>query len=84
MKNVPQSNGRVGMIGTSYDGMLVLMAMDDPHPALKVAVPINPVGDTWMGDDDFHGGAFRLIGYDYYYSQDGQRGARRRPVARGL
>ena len=75
VKNVPQSNGRVGMIGTSYDGMLVLMAMDDPHPALKVAVPINPVGDTWMGDDDFHGGAFRLIGYDYYYSQDGQRGA---------
>ena len=75
VKNVPESNGRVGMIGTSYDGMLVLMAMDDPHPALKVAVPINPVGDTWMGDDDFHGGAFRLIGYDYYYSQDAQRGA---------
>ena len=52
VKNTPESNGRVGMIGTSYDGMLVLMAMDDPHPALKVAVPINPVGDTWMGDDD--------------------------------
>ena len=74
VKNTPESNGRVGMIGTSYDGMLVLMAMDDPHPALKAAVPINPVGDTWMGDDDFHGGAFRLIGYDYYYSQDAQRG----------
>ncbi len=75
VKNTPESNGRVGMIGTSYDGMMVLMAMDDPHPALKAAVPINPVGDTWMGDDDFHGGAFRMTGYDYYYSQDTVRGS---------
>jgi putative CocE/NonD family hydrolase len=75
VKHVPESNGRVGMIGTSYDGMMVLMALADPHPALKVAVPINPVANTWMNDDDFHGGAFRLIGYDYYYSQDTQRGA---------
>ncbi len=75
VKNTPESNGRVGMMGTSYDGMMVLMAMDDPHPALKVAVPINPVGDTWMGDDDFHNGAFREIGYDYYYSQDTERGS---------
>jgi putative CocE/NonD family hydrolase len=75
VKHTPESNGRVGMIGTSYDGMMVLMALAAPHPALKAAVPINPVGDTWMGDDDFHGGAFRLIGYDYYYSQDTARGA---------
>ena len=75
VKHTPESNGRVGMIGTSYDGMMVLMAMDDPHPALKAAVPINPVANTWMGDDDFHGGAFRLIGSDYYYEQDVQRGS---------
>ena len=74
VKNVKESNGRVGMIGNSYDGMMVLMALADPHPALKAAVPINPVGDTWLGDDDFHGGAFRLIGYDYYYQQDTARG----------
>ncbi len=74
VKHTPESNGRVGMIGTSYDGMMVLMALAAPHPALKAAVPINPVGDTWMNDDDFHGGAFRLIGYDYYYSQDTVRG----------
>ncbi|MGI9170424.1 MAG: CocE/NonD family hydrolase, partial [Caulobacteraceae bacterium] len=70
VRNVKQSNGKVGMIGTSYDGMMVLMALADPHPALKAAVPINPVADTWLNDDDFHGGAFRLIGYDYYYEQD--------------
>jgi len=74
VKNVKESNGRVGMIGTSYDGMMVLMALSDPHPALKAAVPINPVGDTWLNDDDFHGGAFRLIGYDYYYQQDTAQG----------
>jgi putative CocE/NonD family hydrolase len=74
VKHTPESNGRVGMIGTSYDGMMVLMALSAPHPALKAAVPINPVGNTWMNDDDFHGGAFRLIGYDYYYSQDTARG----------
>ncbi len=75
VKHVPESNGRVGIMGTSYDGMMALMALADPHPALKVSVPINPVGDTWMGDDDFHNGAFRPIGYDYYYSQDTAKGS---------
>ena len=74
VKNTPESNGRVGMIGVSYDGMMVLMALADPHPALKAAVPINPVANTWKNDDDFHGGAFRLIGFDYYHSQDTERG----------
>jgi putative CocE/NonD family hydrolase len=63
------------MIGTSYDGMMVAMALVHPHPALKAAVPADPVVNTWMGDDDFHGGAFRLIGYDYYYSQDSVKGS---------
>ncbi|MCQ8242048.1 CocE/NonD family hydrolase [Rhizosaccharibacter radicis] len=72
--HVAESNGRVGMIGTSYDGMMVAMALAHPHPALKAAVPANPVIDTWMGDDDFHGGAFRMAGYDYYYSQDTAHG----------
>ena len=74
VRNVPESNGKVGMIGVSYDGMMVLMALTDPHPALKAAVPINPVADTWLNDDDFHGGAFRLIGYDYYFEQDSVKG----------
>ena len=73
VKHTPETNGKVAMIGTSYDGMMVLMALTDPHPALKAAVPINPVANTWMNDDDFHGGAFRLIGYDYYYQQDASR-----------
>ncbi|CAN5428642.1 CocE/NonD family hydrolase [soil metagenome] len=73
-KNVKESNGRVGIVGTSYDGMMAAMALIHPHPALKAAAPMNPVITTWMNDDDFHGGAFRAIGYDYYFSQDSARG----------
>jgi uncharacterized protein len=70
LKNVPENNGRVGMIGTSYDGFLVLMGLVNPHPALKAAVPINPMVDTWIGDDWFHNGAFRQIMMDYIYAQE--------------
>ncbi len=60
VKNVPESNGRVGILGISYDGFTPLMALVDPHPALKVSVPMNPMVDGWTGDDWFHHGAFRL------------------------
>ena len=59
VKNVPESNGKVGILGISYDGFLPLMALVNPHPALKVSVPMNPMVDGWMGDDWFHNGAFR-------------------------
>jgi hypothetical protein len=64
-KNVPESNGRVGMIGSSYDGFTVVMALLEPHPALKVAAPESPMVDGWMGDDWFHYGAFRQTNLDY-------------------
>ena len=59
VKHVPESNGRVGIIGVSYNGFEALMALVNPHPALKVSVPINPMVDGWIGDDWFHNGAFR-------------------------
>ena len=59
VKNVPESNGRVGMLGSSYEGFTVVMALVHPHPALKVAAPESPMVDGWMGDDWFHYGAFR-------------------------
>jgi putative CocE/NonD family hydrolase len=68
-KNVPETNGRVGIIGISYDGFLPLMALVHPHPALKVAVPMNPMVDGWMGDDWFHNGAFRQINMSYVLEQ---------------
>jgi hypothetical protein len=51
VKHVPESNGKVGTLGISYDGFEPLMALVNPHPALKVSVPMNPMVDGWMGDD---------------------------------
>jgi uncharacterized protein len=73
VKNTPESNGRVGILGISYDGFLPLMALVNPHPALKVSVPMNPMVDGWMGDDWFHNGAFRQQNMPYIYEQAGAR-----------
>src|SRR5579862_5032178 len=69
VKNTPESNGRVGMIGSSYEGFTVVMALLNPHPALKVAAPESPMIDGWMGDDWFHYGAFREFNLDYFTEQ---------------
>ena len=74
VKNVPESNGRVGMIGSSYEGFTVVMAELNPHPALKVAAPESPMVDGWMGDDWFHYGAFRQPNIDYILGQTSNRG----------
>ena len=71
--NIPESNGKVGILGISYDGFLPLMALVNPHPALKVAVPMNPMVDGWMGDDWFHNGAFRQQNMPYIYEQEATR-----------
>jgi uncharacterized protein len=73
VKNIPESNGKVGIIGISYDGFTPLMALVNPHPALRVSVPMNPMVDGWMGDDWFHNGAFRQQNLPYIYEQAGTR-----------
>lgn len=66
LKNVPRNNGRVGMKGVSYGGWLTVMAMLDPHPALKAASPQASPADMFIGDDFHHNGAFRLsYGFEY-------------------
>jgi uncharacterized protein len=67
IKNVPHNNGRVGLDGISYDGFLVTMGMVHPHPALKAASEQACMADTWLGDDFFHNGAFRLS-YAFEYA----------------
>jgi hypothetical protein len=69
VKNVPESNGKVGMLGSSYEGFTVVMALVNPHPALKVAAPMSPMVDGWMGDDWFHFGAYRQTNFDYFTDQ---------------
>jgi uncharacterized protein len=71
--HVPQSNGKVGILGISYDGYEPLTALVNPNPALKVVVPMNPMVDGWMGDDWFHHGAFREQNMPYIYNQEANR-----------
>ena len=74
VKNVPESNGRVGTIGGSYEGYTAVMSTVNPHPALKVAVPFAPMIDGWMGDDWFHNGAFRQgAALEFIYAQQSTR-----------
>jgi uncharacterized protein len=75
VKNVPETNGNVGMLGSSYEGFTVVMALVNPHPALKAAAPMSPMVDGWMGDDWFHHGAFRQPNFDYITGQTTVRGA---------
>jgi uncharacterized protein len=66
IKNVPNNNGRVGIIGISYPGWTAAMATLNPHPALKAASPQASPADMFLGDDFHHNGAFRLsYGFEY-------------------
>jgi uncharacterized protein len=75
VKNIPESNGKVGILGISYDGFTSLMALVNPHPALRAAIPINAMVDGWRGDDWFHNGAFRLDSLTYFEGQESSRGS---------
>nr|WP_228073753.1 CocE/NonD family hydrolase [Kordiimonas pumila] len=74
IKNIPETNGNVGIMGMSYNGFEALMALVNPHPALKVAVPVDPMVDGWRGDDWFHNGAFRQMTISSIYSSSASRG----------
>jgi putative CocE/NonD family hydrolase len=83
VKNVPETNGKVAITGSSYPGFTSLMALVDPHPALKASVPQSPMVDGWMGDDWFHNGAFRFFGFGYSLSQTAKKGGGAVPVGTG-
>lgn len=69
VKHVRETNGRVGMTGSSYPGFTTLMGLVNPHPALKAVVPMCPMVDGWRGDDWFHNGAFRQGFFDWFQRQ---------------
>src|SRR6185295_2752856 len=73
VKNVAETNGNVGELGISYDGFEPHKRLVNPHPALKVSVPMNPMVDGWMGDDWFHNGAFRQQNMPYILEQEAMR-----------
>jgi len=74
LPNVPRNNGRVGMLGVSYPGWLTVMAMLDPHPALKAVSPQASPASMFLGDDFHHNGAFRLsYGFEYVAMMEGSK-----------
>ena len=74
IKNVPHNNGRIGMFGTSYPGWLVVMAVIEPHPALKAVSELATPADMFLGDDFHHNGAFRLsYGFEYAYELESSK-----------
>ena len=74
LKNVPNNDGKVGVLGISYPGFLAMMAGVDAHPAVKAISPQAPMTNVWMEDDFFHNGAFReTYGFDYVQQLEGQK-----------
>ncbi len=72
LANTSGHNGRVGMMGVSYDGWTTIMGALEPHPALRAISPQASPADMWLGDDFHHNGAFRLsYGFEYAYGVDG-------------
>jgi len=68
VKNLPNNNGKAGIVGISYPGWLALVGAVDPHPALKASSEQACMGDLFLGDDFHHNGAFRLsYGMEYSY-----------------
>jgi putative CocE/NonD family hydrolase len=74
LKNVPNSEPKIGVLGISYPGFLAMMAGIDANPAVKAVSPQAPMTDVWMGDDFFHNGAFReTYGFDYVQELEAQK-----------
>jgi putative CocE/NonD family hydrolase len=67
LKNIPNHNSRVGMIGISQPGFHVAASMMNAHPALKAVSPQAPTADYYMGDDVYHNGAFMLAANFEFY-----------------
>lgn len=69
LKNIPNNNGKVGLVGISYPGFYASAGMIDAHPALVAVSPQAPVSDLYRGDDSYHNGAFFLMAnFDFYTS----------------
>lgn len=82
LKKIPNNNGKVGMLGISYDGWTTMMGTIDPHPALKAASEQATPSDMYIGDDFHHNGAFRLsYGFEYAYMTEYSKESARFPFS---
>ena len=65
--HVPGCEPKVGMWGISQPGFYASAGMIDAHPALLAVSPQAPVTDYYLGDDDYHNGAFMLAANFGFY-----------------
>ncbi len=72
IKNIPDNNGKVGVVGTSYPGFYSTEAALSGHPALKAVSPQAPVTDWFIGDDFHHNGAFFIMDAFSFYPTFGK------------
>ena len=63
----PRQHGKGRDVGASASGFYVSAGMIDAHPALVAASPQAPVTDYYLGDDNFHNGAFMLAANFRFY-----------------
>jgi hypothetical protein len=68
IKNVPNNNGKAGMLGISYDGFYTDAGLVHAHSALVAASPQAPMADLYKGDDAYHNGAFMLVANFSFYT----------------
>ncbi|WP_062060370.1 CocE/NonD family hydrolase [Aquimarina longa] len=61
VKNVKNTNGKVGIWGISYPGFYATYSLLDAHPALKAVSPQACIGDFFF--DDFHHNGAYLLSY---------------------
>lgn len=73
LRNVPNNNGKAGLLGLSYPGFYAAAGMIDSHHALKSVSPQAPIADWFAGDDFHQGGAFGLAHAFGFFSQFGQQ-----------
>jgi len=74
LAHLPNNNGRVGMLGVSYDGWTAAMGMLGGHKALRAVSPQASPADMFLGDDFHHNGAFRLsYGFEYAWLTEATR-----------
>ncbi len=82
VKNVPGNSGKVGLWGISQPGFYSSAGMIDAHPALVAVSPQAPVTDYYLGDDNFHNGAFMLAAnFRFYLGFKPRAGEPERPPA---
>ncbi len=68
LRNVTPNNGRVAIYGTSWPGFYATASCIDAHPALAACSPQAPMTDIWLGDDNYHNGAFLLAhNFGFFY-----------------